>query len=334
MSKHLGMTCLSRVTALLGAGTAVIATIVVPVQAHAAKSPELPASIVVSAHRGGAAYAPEDTMYAYRNAVRIGADQLETDSTLTADGVLVLIHDPTLDRTTNCTGSVSSYTFAELRECDAGWWWTPGQSTTSPDDAAPHPLRGLGVRVPAAQELFDYVNSLGPKDRHTINIEIKDPAFVEPAKALVAIIEASGLKDRTIVQSFYPPALDYVKSLDSSITTALLTEGTTTPYIAYAAAAGHDWVSPGSTNPDLTAQTVSAAHAAGQKVIPWTPDSRDDLAAAGRTGVDGLITNYPACLLALEGKQYPKNVLPKASIRAGADGVPVCPDDELSRSAR
>lgn len=315
------MTPLARITAAL----AVVGGLAVPVSADAADKATLPSSIVVSAHRGGAAYAPEDTMYAYRNAVRIGADQLETDTTLTADGVLVLIHDPTLDRTTNCTGTVSSYSFARLEKCDAGWWWTPGQSTTSPDESAPHPLRGLGIRVPAAQELFDYVNSLGPKDTHTINIEIKDPSYVEPARALVDLIEKSGLKDRTIVQSFYPPALDYVKSLDSDITTALLTEGTTTPYVAYAIANGHEWVSPGNSNPDLTADVVSAAHAAGKKVIPWTPDSRADLVAAGRTGVDGLITNYPGCLLALEGRPHPVNMLPKASRKAGATGVTACP---------
>ena len=304
-----------------------MAALVAPAGADASSEPPLPTSIVVSAHRGGAAYAPEDTMFAYRNAVRLGADQLETDSTLTSDGVLVLIHDPTLDRTTNCSGSVSAHTYAELRMCDAGWWWTPGQSTTSPVDDAPHPLRGLGIRVPAARELFDYVKQLGPDDHHTINIEIKDPDFVPSAQALVELIDASGLKRRTIVQSFYPPALDYVKSLDASITTALLTEGTTSPYLAYSVAGQHEWVSPGFSDVDLSASTVRAAHAAGKQVIPWTADSAADLTATGRMGVDGLITNYPACLLGLEGRRHPKQVLPKRAVAAGADGVPTCSGD-------
>src|SRR3954447_19814156 len=140
-----------------------------------ANQPALPKAIVVSAHRGGSAYAPEDTMYAYRNAVRIGADQMETDSWLTKDGVLVLIHDQSLDRTTSCTGNVTDKTFAQVERCDAGWWWTPGQSTTTPDPKASHPLRGIGIKVPAARHLFDFISSLGPDDKHTINIEIKDP---------------------------------------------------------------------------------------------------------------------------------------------------------------
>jgi glycerophosphoryl diester phosphodiesterase len=226
--------------ALLIAGLTTAASATVP----RTTSGVLPKTIVVSAHRGGSAYAPEDTMYAYRNAVRIGADQMETDSWLTADGVLVLIHDQTLDRTTNCTGDVTSYTFKKLEKCDAGWWWTPGQSTTTPVMNAPHPLRGLGIKVPAAKELFDFIRSLGARDRHTINIEIKDPDFLKPTQALVALIESSGLKSRTIVQSFYPPALDYVKRLDSTISTALLTEGTTSPYFAWSLADDHQWISP------------------------------------------------------------------------------------------
>ncbi len=265
-------------------------------------------------------------MYAYRNAVRIGADQLETDSWLTADGVLVLIHDGTLDRTTNCTGNVTSYTFAQLKQCDAGWWWTPGQNTTSPDPSAPHPLRGLGIGVPKASDLFGYVKRLGRNDSHTINIEIKDSSFLAPARALVSLIEASGLKDRTIVQSFFPPALDYVKQLDPGIRTALLTAGTTTPYVAWSVVGKHEWVSPSSGDVDLTVDTIAAAHAAGKQVIPWTPDSRDDLTALGQLGVDGLITNNPACLLALEGRHHPRRLLPARSIAAGSPPVSICGD--------
>ena len=263
-------------------------------------------------------------MYAYRNAVRIGADQMETDSWLTADGVLVLIHDQTLDRTTNCTGDVTSYTFRSLEKCDAGWWWTPGQSTTTPVTSAPHPLRGLGIKVPAAKELFDFIRSLGPQDRHTINIEIKDPNFIKPTQALVALIEGSGLKSRTIVQSFYPPALDYVKRLDRTIATALLTEGTTSPYLAWSLADDHQWISPSNGDLDLNRQMVAAAHAAGKQVIPWTPDTRAELTGMGQLGVDGLITNYPACLLQLEGRPHPAQLLPAASVARHARPVSLC----------
>lgn len=265
-------------------------------------------------------------MYAYRNALRLGVDELETDAALSADGIPVLIHDSTLQRTTNCSGQVNSKTFAELRACNAGWWWTPGQGTTSPDASKPHPLRKLGIHIPAAEELFTVVRKLGPADRHTINIEIKDVNFIPLARALVPIIQRSGVKERTIVQSFYPPALDFVKLLDSSITTSLLTEGATTPYLAYSLAGRHDWVSPSSSDVDLSASVVSLAHAAGKKVIPWTLDSKAAQLSTGQMGVDAIITNYPACLLALEGRALPKSLLPAESIKAGSGPVKACAD--------
>jgi glycerophosphoryl diester phosphodiesterase len=335
------MSYLPRVTAITAvtAATAMAATAAIgfgsPALARtgAASKAVLPATLVVSAHRGGAAYAPEDTMYAYRNAVRLGADQMETDSWLTSDGVLVLIHDSTLDRTTSCTGSVTAVTFAQLQKCNAGWWWTPGQGTTTPIATAPHPLRKLAIKVPAAKELFDYIRSLGRTDKHTINIEIKDSSFVKPTQALVALIQASGLKNRTIVQSFYPPALDYVKTLDATIATALLTTGTTTTYLAYSVAGNHQWVSPSNGDVDLNASTVAAAHSAGKKVIPWTPDSRADLTAAGLKGVDGLITNYPMCLLELEGRPHPVQPLPASSIAAHSGPVSMCSGERPVKAA-
>jgi len=143
------------------------------------------------------------------------------------------------------------------------------------------------------------------------------------ANQLVPLIQASGLKSRTIVQSFYPPALTYVRSLDPTISTQLLTIGSLTPYLVYSAT-GPDILSPSSTNPDLTAQTVQAAHAAGKKVIPYTPDTAADLTTTGNKGVDGEITNFPACLLRLEGRPFPAQLLPAEAVAAGATASPVC----------
>src|SRR3546814_7747510 len=95
--------------------------------------------IHVSANRGGAAYAPENTMMAFRNAARLGADDFKTGTWLTADGALVLLHDQELSRTTNCRGRVTDFSWAQLQRCDAGWWFTPGQGATMPDRTASHP---------------------------------------------------------------------------------------------------------------------------------------------------------------------------------------------------
>lgn len=205
-----------------------------------------------------------------------------------------------------------------MQQCNAGWWWSPGQSTTSANANVPHPLRNLPadetVRVPAAKELFDFIGGLGADDKHTINIEIKDADFKAPTEALVQLINDEdkkfpGLKARTIVQSFYPPALDYVKTLDPTIATALLTEGTTTPYLAWSLPDHHEWISPSNGDVDLNAQTVAAAHNAGKKVIPWTPDSRTDLTAMGQLGRRRAHNQLPGVPVAARGPVVPESAI-------------------------
>lgn len=117
----------------------------------------LPASgPLVSAHRGGAAYAPENTLVAFQNAHRLGVDEIELDTQLSADGELVVLHDDTLDRTTNCSGTVGALPLAELQACDAAYWFAPGQATTTPDTALEHPLRGRGITIPSLRQVLDW----------------------------------------------------------------------------------------------------------------------------------------------------------------------------------
>lgn len=304
----------------------------VPAGDKADAGPPVGAGIVVSAHRGGAAYAPENTMSAFRNAVRLGVDQLEADAQLTGDGVLALIHDDTLDRTTDCTGTVISKTFAQIAACDAAFWFSPGQPTSAPSATAPHPLRGHGVTVPAGEELFAYLRDLGA-DAPELSIEIKDipgesnydPAGASVAAVLVPLIQRYGLQSRTLVQSFWPAAIDEVKRLDPSIRTQFLTTSETgqTAYqgLTYATARGHDVVAPNFDAPDVDASFVANAHAAGKGVIPWTADRRDDLETVAALGVDGIISNFPACLLELQGRLRTGRI---AAPGPAAD-TPACP---------
>ncbi|MEQ1438215.1 glycerophosphodiester phosphodiesterase family protein [Fontimonas sp. SYSU GA230001] len=288
-----------------------------------------PASFVavpfVSAHRGGAAYAPENTMLAYRNAARLGVDDFETDMLLTADGVAVLIHDDTLDRTTDCSGNVADKTYAEILGCDAAYWWSPGQATTSPDAARAHPLRGRGVTVPTAAELFAFAAGFQGAYAPTVTIEIKiapaDPLGATAAAALVELIHASGIADRIIVQSFNPLAIDSVKRLDASIKTLYLTPSGAYLSLAYAIAGGHDYVAPSFDSPDLDAAFVTAAHAAGKLVEPWTADREADIRTLIELGVDGIITNYPGCLLAMQERLHTARLAPA---EAGAVELEPC----------
>ncbi len=273
-------------------------------------TPPPPASFTavpfVSAHRGGAAYAPENTLMAFRNAARLGVDDFEADMLVSADGIPVLMHDDTVDRTTNCSGTVADLTYAQLRECDAGYWWSPGQSTTSPSEDRSHPLRGLGVAIPTAESLFalaaEYQGDYAPTVTIEIKINPRDALGLQAAAALVPLIQSSGIAERIIVQSFNPAAIDSVKRLDGSIRTLFLTPTAAVAGLTYATLLGHEFVAPNIGSPDLTAGFVNAAHAAGKQVVPWTADRESELLTLIDIGVDGIITNYPGCLLALQGR--------------------------------
>ena len=107
-----------------------------------------PVTLVV-AHRGASAVAPENTMEAFRRAVEAGADAIELDVHLTADGELAVIHDPTLDRTTDRTTTVATATMADVREADAGWAF--------PGTEGDYPFRGAGLTVPTLPEVLEWL---------------------------------------------------------------------------------------------------------------------------------------------------------------------------------
>jgi glycerophosphoryl diester phosphodiesterase len=282
----------------------------------------------VSAHRGGAAYAPENTMLAFENAARLGVDDFEADMLATADEVLVLVHDDTLDRTTDCSGRVADRTYAEILECDAAYWFSPGQPTTSPDEERAHPLRGQGVRVPTAAELFAFAAQFQGDYAPTVTIEIKisfdgleglTTAGLRAAQLLVEQIQASGIADRIIVQSFNPLAIDTVKLLDPSIRTLYLTPTGALLGLSYASLRGHEFIAPQFESPDLNAALIDSAHALGKQVVPWTADRDADIQQLIDIGVDGIITNCPACLLQKQNRLRTTQLTPD-----GAGDAPLC----------
>lgn len=295
--------------------------------------------VAISAHRGGAAYAPENTMVAFRNAVRLGADILEMDAQLSQDGVVVLIHDDTLDRTTDCTGPVNELTYDQLQGCDAAYWFHPGQPTTQVDEDATHPLRATGVTIPTAAEVFAYVASLGDRAPE-ISIEIKDipgeanfdPAGTVVAAELVPLIQDSGIAELIHVQSFWPPAIEAVKMMDPSIRTLFLSTPevgvTASENLTYVVSRGHDISAPAWTTPDAGPQAVELAHAAGKQFVPWTVDDRADLETVLAWAPDAIITNFPACLADVQGRSRPADVRPPELVTAGSAPLGACPGDE------
>jgi glycerophosphoryl diester phosphodiesterase len=321
-----------RLTAVLFAIIAVAAPVTV-----SAVAPSLPTPYV-SADQGGGGYAPENTMVAMRNAIRLGVDELETDINITADGQLVLIHDGSLARTTDCKGSVDTKTLAEVRRCDAAFWWVPGKGTLAPglgaiaerDYTSLHPLRGKGVLVPTVREFFSYVVSLGDRAPQ-VSVEIKnipydtnfDPVGRTMADVLVPLIHEYGLTRKVVVESFWPTSLARVKKLDPAIRTMFLTLGSATENYVYVAATRTEFSSSDTLAPDLTKPYVAQVHALGKKVVPWLVDAQADWDTVKGLGVDGVISSYPACILQAMGRPVAgPYVTPEAGVAADVGPCP------------
>lgn len=155
-------------------------------------------NIWVAAHRGFSAKYPENTMEAFRAAVALGVDQIETDVRITADGELVLHHDAAVDRTTNGTGLVKALTLAQLKELDAG---------------IKKSEQFAGCRIPTFLEFMDYIKSL---PNMTIDIELKEYTHTDEATAyevadrVLKIVDEYGFTDRIVINSFDGKLNEYI----------------------------------------------------------------------------------------------------------------------------
>lgn len=175
---------------LLGLTIGSVATAAVSSRLHRANSPKPPTPRgwpTNFAHRGGAKVVPEDTLEGFREGIAMGGGVVELDVHTSADGVVVVIHDPEVDRTTDGTGPVAEQTLAELQQLDAAYDFTPDGKLT-------FPWRGKGVTVPTLERIYAEF-----PDR-PINIEIKgERPGIE--LAVWQVIEAAGAAERTIVSA-------------------------------------------------------------------------------------------------------------------------------------
>jgi glycerophosphoryl diester phosphodiesterase len=157
----------------------------------------------VIAHRGFSGAAPENTIAAVRAAIAVNADMVEIDVTLTSDGHVVVIHDETLDRTTNGSGEIFQFTLAELRELDAGSWFDPGFA---------------GEPIPTLDDVLDEVEG-----RILLNVEIKSEAVDRGVvEKVAATIRKHGMINEVVISSFSPTALRQMRSEAPEIRTAVL----------------------------------------------------------------------------------------------------------------
>ena len=249
---------------------------------------------MVIAHQGGEGLRPSNTLIAFENAVALGVDVLEMDVHSTNDGVLVLIHDDTVDRTTDGTGRVNDFALAELQQLDAGEYWTA-------DDGATTPYRGQGVRIPTLDEVLTAFPQM------KFNIEIKQ---IEPsiASSLCEALRAHDLTDRALIASFHPTAMNEFRAACPEVATSMVEDEIRPFFILNTIFLGALYNPPGAAFqvPEysgslhvLTPRFVRGAHGNNVAVHPWTIDDPTDMARFLAMGVDGIITDRPDLMLEL-----------------------------------
>lgn len=253
---------------------------------------------LVLAHRGGADLAPENTMAAFQNAVDLGVDILELDVHTTADGTVVVIHDESVDRTTDGTGAVHDSTLADLRQLDAGYDF-------SPDNGQTFPFRGQGIGIPTLEEVF----AAFPDMRINVEIKQSDPPI---EAAVLEVIERAGAQQRVLVGSEYDDVMARFRSLAPDIATSAATNEVRNFYLAqllrvsaiYRPLADAFQVPEysGSTHV-VTPSFVDAAHHHGVKVHVWTVNDAETMQRLLDIGVDGIITDRPDVALEVVGAQ-------------------------------
>ena len=265
-----------------------------------------PAKPVNIAHRGGRDVGPENTLAGFQEALRVGADVLELEVHLTADRHLVVIHDDTVDRTTDGTGLVREMTLQEVKGLDAGYRFTR-------DGGKTYPYRGQGVGVPALGEVYEEFPGV------PVNIEIKE-AQPDIERALLQVIEEAEAADRTLVVSgnsgiirrFREASGGRVATGSSATEIAVfellrrlrLSRFLGPSYQALQVPEGYRNILR-----LVTPSFVRAAHQLGVRVDVWTVNTEPDMRRVLGHGVDGIMTDRPDALNRMlrdeEGAQAP-----------------------------
>ncbi|HVR73900.1 MAG TPA: glycerophosphodiester phosphodiesterase family protein [Planctomycetota bacterium] len=243
-------------------------------------------STEVIAHRGFSAEAPENTLAALEAAIVCGADRVELDVQLTRDGVPIVFHDDTLERTTDGRGDVGAFTFAELRLLDAGSWHGP---------------RFRGERVPSLDEALVLLGG-----RMAMNVELKrrageDRALPRLEEEVLLALERHSVDRSVIVSSFDALALQRVRRLRPDVVLETLHDEAGGPpgpaAIRAARAAGSSGINVSVEELEGAPGLVAEAHAAGLTIKVYTADDPERLERLLRLGVDGIFTNRPDVLL-------------------------------------
>ncbi|WP_413093069.1 glycerophosphodiester phosphodiesterase [Streptomyces nitrosporeus] len=207
---------------------------------------------------------PENTLRSFRHAERAGVDAIELDLHLSKDGALAVMHDPSVDRTTDGSGLVADRTLAELRELDAG----------------------EGERIPVFEDVLDAVGS-------PLQAEIKD---VAAARVLAGVMLRRGLAGRVEVSSFHDEAVAEIARLVPGVRTVLIGSRWGGDVVERAKAAGAGTLALNIRR--LTLEVAEQAHAEGLKVIGWVVNTPGHLRLVRALGLDGATTDHPEIIRA------------------------------------
>ena len=254
---------------------------------------------LVIGHRGASSEAPENTLPSFQLAVELGADALELDVRLSADGQVVVLHDPTLERTTGASGAVAAMTVSQLRNTDAGYHFTP-------DGGRTFPYRDRGVYVPTLAEVLEMIPDI------PLLVEVKTPAATQ---ALERVVMRHGAADRVVPASAHHSALtafrqrpfrcgasgrDIARLYFGSLLRAPL------PASAYGLLAVPDrW-----HGLDVPTSTfIRAASRLGASVHVWTVDNPDLARRLWQRGAAGIVTNDVRRILELRAEMEERGEL-------------------------
>lgn len=293
------MKTIAFIAALLAASAA-------QAQTGGAPAPAAEKKIEVQGHRGSRGTHPENTLPAFEEALRAGVDVLEFDMGVTKDGVVIVSHDPNVNPVI-CLGPdgkkldkpvpIISLTLEELKKYDCGSLKNP---------RFPEQVPVPGTRIPTLDEVFAMVKaSKAPAaGRVGFNIETKifpyEPSLTPSpdrfAELVAAAVRRNGVEKRAVVQSFDARTLKALKKIAPEIRTAQLTYEELLDVLPALKAAGTDVWSP--YFKWLTPEAVAEARAAGVPVVPWTLNEPKEWEFAVSLGVDAIITDYPARLIA------------------------------------
>ena len=246
----------------------------------------------VVAHRGDSAFFPENTLEAFRSAASLGIDVIETDVHLTADGEIVIWHDPTLERNTDGTGTIESHTLAELKRYDAGYTFTA-------DGGRSYPFRGKGVRLATLSEALEAC----PEERFNIDLKSQEPDIVD---RFLSVIRAHKAERRICVASFHYGNLKRLRSAAPDILTSI-----TTKEVVPLVLRGKMGLLPRSFDRKIIFQIpvrqygitvvnerfVREMHKRGAVVMVWTINEEEEMRRLYSMGVDTIMTDNPRLLI-------------------------------------